>query len=140
MKSLTVLLFFCAFIAISAWDCSGEALTNPKTETRAQEALFSAQATRVVARLVFVDLENCCACTRKRTDESWKALQSVLKQVKGVPLERIHMDTQEKLAQPYLKSNPIMVPPALYFIDGSGGMIEMIQGVLTEDQIRAVLK
>lgn len=55
-----------------------------------------------VSRIVFLDLEDCCDCTRNRIDTSWNTLQAVLSGETGSPpVERIHMDSQSDGAVPY---------------------------------------
>lgn len=93
-----------------------------------------------VTRIVFVDKEQCCDCTRKRIDASWKALTDVLGYPPaGVDVERIHMDSQADKAEPYKKQRPIMVPPALYFFDEQGKLVEVLQGEVKSEQIKKLL-
>jgi hypothetical protein len=91
-----------------------------------------------VARIVFVDKENCCACTRRATDASWSALQEALGGA-SIPIERIHMDTQADQAGPYLEMQAMMAVPGIYFLDASGGFINMLQGEVAAGAIRAIL-
>ncbi len=92
-----------------------------------------------VARIVFVDQEECCACTRDRTDATWAALQGALETSPKVPVQRIHSDTEAGAAGPYLALRPMMVVPGLYFLDADGQLIEMLQGELTAEAIGALL-
>ena len=103
----------------------------------------SAQATpaaAAVAKIVFIDQEVCCDCTRERIDGTWAALSKAMEGGAGVPVERFHLDTQEEQARPYLAMRPLMVAPGLYFLDSDGGLVEMLQGELSEGQIGAVLQ
>lgn len=93
-----------------------------------------------VAHIVFVDLERCCSCTRTRIDNTWKALMEVLGFPPTIPLDRFHMDTQADKAAPYRAKKPIMVPPAIYFLDGKDGLLEMLQGEITAAQIKKALQ
>lgn len=93
-----------------------------------------------VARIVFVDLEKCCACTRKRIDKSYKALTDVVGFPPVPDVERIHMDTKQAKAAPYKKLKPIMVPPAIYFLDKQGKLATFLQGEITQQQVREALK
>jgi len=108
---------------------------NPPTTTDAP-----ATADKPVAKIVFLDQEQCCDCTRERIDGTWSELTAALGEGSEVPVERIHNDTQEDLARPYLDLRPMMVAPGLYFLDPDGGLIEMLQGELTQAQITAVLR
>ena len=92
-----------------------------------------------VARVVFVDQEKCCACTRKRIDASWKALMAVLGFPPTIPLDRYHLDTQEKQAEEFLSKKAIMTAPGIYFLDKAGKIVELLQGEVSEAQIKAAL-
>lgn len=97
-------------------------------------------ATKTAVRIVFVDKENCCKCTGQRTEKSWSALQGALKNKTGkVPVERIHIDTQADKAAKYKAMKPIMVIPAIYFLDADNGLIEMLQGEVTREQVEKFL-
>ena len=93
-----------------------------------------------VTRIVFLDLEDCCECTRNRIDTSWNALQAALSGEPGAPpVQRIHMDSQNDRAAPYQEIKPVMVAPALYFLDGGGRLVSFLQGEVTEEQVRDVI-
>ena len=64
-----------------------------------------------VVRIVFIDKENCCKCTRERTEKSWAALQEAL-EGKSIPVERVHVDTQATEAGKYRKIKPMVAIPA----------------------------
>ncbi len=92
-----------------------------------------------LARIVFVDQEKSCACTKKRIDASWKALMTVLGFPPTIALDRYHLDTQDKQAEPFLAKKPIVAAPGIYLLDQSGGLLELLQGEVTEAQLRATL-
>ncbi len=92
-----------------------------------------------VASIVFVDKEKACACTKDRVDASWKALTEVVGFPPVPDVTRIHMDTQEDKAAPYQAKKAIMVPPAIYFLGKGGKLVEVLQGEITAEQVRAVL-
>ena len=125
--------------------CGGEqasaqaAPTDPSAGDTPAPTEQPAKAATAVAKIVFVDQEVCCNCTRERIDGTWAELQKALEAGPEVPVERIHGDTQEEQARPYLDMRPLMVAPGLYFLDADGGLVEMFQGELTEAQIAAVL-
>jgi len=91
-----------------------------------------------VTRIVFLDKENCCQCTRAATDASWAALQEALGDA-SIPIERIHVDTQADQAGPYQGMQAMMAVPGIYFLDASGGLVGMLQGEVTAAQVGAVL-
>ncbi len=93
-----------------------------------------------VARIVFVDQKQACDCTRKRIDGSWAALQAALGARKHIPVERIHMDTDQAKVEPYEEMRAIMVLPAIYLLDGSEKLIDMVQGEVTTDSIGRALQ
>ena len=112
--------------------------------SRAEGAPSAAPAKKVqsgrVARIGFIDLERCCACTRTRIDAAWKVLTEVLGAKPAIPVERVHLDTQAAKAAPYRAKKELMFPPAIYFLDRKEGLVEMLQGEVTAAQIRKVLK
>lgn len=112
---------------------------SAETDTAASETAAVTGVNKLVAKIVFVDQEEACDCTRARIDATWAALQLALEGREGLPVERIHGDTQEPEAKPYLEMRPLMVAPGLYFLDADGGLVEQLQGELTEGQIGALL-
>jgi hypothetical protein len=92
-----------------------------------------------VARIVFIDQEKCCACTRRRIDTSWKALMAVLGFPPTIALDRYHLDTQDKQAEPFLSKRAMVAAPGIYFLDQGGNILELLQGEATEAQIRKAL-
>jgi len=92
------------------------------------------------ARLVFIDLEKSCPCTQRRIASSWKALTAVLGTSPSIPLDRFHLDTQDTKAEPYVDKRPMMVAPGLYVLDQRGNIIDLLQGDITEAQLRGVIR
>jgi len=93
-----------------------------------------------VAKIVFIDKEKACDCTRKRVEETWTALQSALGTPPALPVQRLHGDSQAAEAATYTNAKPLMVPPGIYFIDGQGAVVEMLQGEVEAKEIAAVVK
>lgn len=93
-----------------------------------------------VAEIVFVDKEKPCPCTDERTKASWKVLQNALKDRKDVRVTRIHYDTESAKAERYTRLKPLMVIPGLYFMNGQGKVLAMLQGEVKLAQITAVFK
>jgi hypothetical protein len=152
-----IVVFLLALPALSGCDRKAEANSEPRTSTTsAVQTTTSAvppamspaagpsgagavsTPASAVARIVFVDKENCCACTRRATDASWAALQEALGGA-SIPIERIHMDTQADQAGPYLEMQAMVAVPGIYFLDALGGFINMLQGEVTASAIRAIL-
>jgi hypothetical protein len=94
----------------------------------------NAPSTKVV-RIVFVGKEHACDCTRKKVETALAALQKVLGTPPKIPVEMLKVDTEEDKVEPYRKQKPMMAIPAIYFVDGKGGVVEMLQGEITAEQI-----
>jgi len=92
-----------------------------------------------VALIVFIGQNQACACTRDRIDKSWKALQEALTGRPKVKVHKIQWDVDEMEAEKYSALKPVMVIPALYFLDNKGGLIGFLQGEVTADQIASVM-
>jgi len=103
-------------------------------------AMAATPATSKVARVVFMDKEHACECTRKRVDDTWAELQTALGTPPKLPIERIHIDTQAAQAGPYTSAKPLMVPPGIYFVDQQQRVFELLQGEVKAEEITAVLK
>ena len=93
-----------------------------------------------VAKIVFVGQKQACPCTRKRIDGSWAALQAAAGARKHIPIERIYMDTDEVEVEPYEEMRAIMVLPGIYLLDGSGKLLDMVQGEVTTDNFNRILQ
>lgn len=92
-----------------------------------------------VARIVFIDKENACDCTRKRADDSWASLEEALGDQPSIPVERIYIDTEEERAAPFQELRPLMVIPGIYFLGEDGSLLEMLQGEVKADKMRAIV-
>lgn len=109
-----------------------EAPATPEDDTKVQTA--------AVAKIVFIDKENCCKCTKERTDNSWDAMQEAIKDLSpAIPVEHIHSDTQAKQANQYRALMPMVTLPALYFIDEEGKIVKLLQGEVKTQEITAIL-
>jgi hypothetical protein len=124
----------------TAVPATGTTAAPPATTPVADPAGAGAAAAPAsrVARIVFLDKEQCCDCTRKAQEASWTAIQTALGGA-AIPVERIHFDTQSGQAEPYRALRPMMASPGIYFLDAAGGLVEQLQGEVTADQVRAVL-
>ena len=144
MKTIRAAMLACA-LAVSAIAASGcekgaTAAGNPDGGATAG-AKAAAQSVSKVAKIVFIDLEECCDCTRKRIDGSWAALQEALKgRSPALPIERIHQDKDAEKAEGFRLMKPYMVVPAVYFLDASGALVEQLQGEITVEQFTKALR
>jgi hypothetical protein len=91
-----------------------------------------------VTKIVFIGMAEACPCTKRSIDGTWKALNQANSSA-GVPVERIHIDTEEQKVEPYKSLRPMDTVPALYFLDGKGALVEMLQGEVTSAEIAKVL-
>jgi hypothetical protein len=94
----------------------------------------------VLARIVFIDKEKACDCTRKRVEQTWTALQSALGTPPALPVQPLHVDTQAAEAATYTSAKPLMVPPGIYFVDRQGAVVGMLQGEIESEEIEMALK
>jgi hypothetical protein len=92
-----------------------------------------------VARIVFIGQEQACHCTRDRIDGSWTALQAALGEGSGIAVERLRRDTQADQVEEYRMLRPFVTVPAIYLLDEDGAIVELLQGEVTEEQVRTAL-
>lgn len=121
--------------------CNQKAEAAGGTE-QAQPAQSTSAATRksAVARLVFLDKAEACECTQKTINKGWSTLQTALGSGNPLPVDRIHIDTQADQAAPLLAQRKIVAVPALYVLDASGNVLEMLQGELEEAEVRKAMR
>jgi len=124
----------------SAAEKPAPAPTEPPeaSETSGGKAPGDASASEV-KRIVFIDKERCCACTRRAIDATWAALQEGLGQDGKLPVERVHLDTQAAQAGKYRAKRALVTAPAIYFLDEADGVVELLQGEVTLEEVRTVL-
>lgn len=129
-------------LVMLAASCKQEVAAPEKAAVTPETANTSATqaATSRVAKVVFVGQKQACDCTRKRIDGSWAALQAAAGARKHIPIERIYMDTDEAKVEPYEEMRAIMVLPAIYLLDGSGKLLDMVQGEVTADNFDRILQ
>lgn len=125
----------CALLVVSGVLVSGCGNAPAGTPPAVKSGAAVASTAPALAKIVFVDQEECCNCTRDRIDATWKAIMDAVGEPPVVPVERIHSDTQPELAAEYTTFKPIMVMPAVYFVGADGSVLEMLQGELRAVQI-----
>ncbi len=103
-------------------------------------AAVKAAPSSKLARIVFIDKEKACDCTRSRVEQTWASLQAALGTPPALPVQRWHVDTQAAEASAYTGAKPLMVLPGIYFIDGQGSIVETLQGEVAAKEIEAVVK
>jgi hypothetical protein len=130
----TLLTVLATGLTLVQLGCRAEPASAAAAAAPAEAAPATPKAPEV-KRIVFVDKEEACACTRERADLTWAALQAALGADSKLPVERVYLDTQHDKAAPYLAMAEVMVVPGVYLLDGEGKLIEMLQGELTKDQL-----
>ena len=142
---MRVTMMLCLLVSVTLSACerkesAAAAIKGRACEPGVSDATCTPAATAAVARVVFVGKENACQCTRKAIDASWKALEAALGPHNRIPVEQVKVDTESDRVAPYRAKRAFMALPAMYFFDAAGGLVEMLQGEVTEEQVRAVLK
>jgi hypothetical protein len=145
MKTIhLVTLLFGSVLLFAAAGCnrtsSAAAAQTTASATSVSQPAAANPAAAKVARIVFVGKEHPCDCTRKALDAGWAALQKALGTPTKVPVEKLQVDTDGSKVDPYRNQKPIMALPAIYFLDGKGTVVELLQGEVTTDQIAGVLQ
>lgn len=139
-------LLLITLIGLALAGCDGEAKAAKPGCDLAQAAALEAagQSPQSVGsklhRVVFIGLEEACGCTRDRIDATWEALDAALLERPDVMVERIFGDTQEDQAAPYIAMKALVVAPGVYFLDAEDGLLEMMQGKLSAEQLVGAVK
>jgi hypothetical protein len=119
--------------------CERTKAASPRAAAQPPASAVKSPPVSKLARIVFIDKEKACDCTRKRVEQAWTTLQSALGAPAVLPVQRLHVDTQAAEAAVYTNTKPLMVLPGIYFVDGQGGVVEMLQGEVEAKDIAAVL-
>jgi len=115
-----------------AWGC------KQPTEQETPVSAGPVTTSTAIDRIVFIDMADACDCTKKKIATAQEALEKALGQ-EEIPVERIHMDTEDEKADVYRDKKPFMVVPALYFLDDAGNVLTLLQGDITETQVAEAL-
>lgn len=92
-----------------------------------------------LSKIVFVGKEHACDCTRKAVDAGWAALEKAVGTPAKVPIEKLYADTEAARVEPYRSQKAILALPAIYFVDGQGAVLDLLQGEVSESQVQPVL-
>lgn len=138
--NLTLILLAVVAIVVMGVSCTKNAAKAESPATGDDGGAQKTSAAKPVAKIVFVDKENCCKCTGERTEKSWNALMAALKgKSTPIPVERVHVDTQADQAAKYKAKKSMVAIPALYFLDADGNLVEMLQGEIKQEQVEKLL-
>ena len=88
-------------------------------------------------KIVFVGQAEACDCTRDRIDDSFNALQAALVGHDDVTIERLERDVDTQEVERLVALEPLMVAPGIYFLDANGGLVLLLQGEVTKEQVAA---
>jgi hypothetical protein len=143
MKSRWLIRSAVVAVAATVACRSSEVKPEPSAASSTSAATAAApvsSAQTPLTRIVFVDQEKCCQCTRDRIEGSWAALQAALAgRGNSIPVARVHVDTQPQLAAEYRAKRPFLALPAVYLLDGSGNVLELLQGELSQAELSAAM-
>jgi hypothetical protein len=93
-----------------------------------------------VVKIVFVGQADACECTLQRIHNGWGALKRALGTPPAVPVVRLQIDADAAKVDSYIRQRPILVIPAVYFLDENGVIVELLQGEITESQITPLIE
>jgi len=135
-RLLRIIVSMCAAFAVAVLvvGCEQERAASGPPSTAAAPAQPEPKGVKV-ARIVFVGKKNACECTRKRVDDSFAALQTVLEGRSEIAVQRLQVDVDEAGVKQYRELRPIMVLPAIYLLEASGALIDVLQGEVTVEQL-----
>jgi len=136
----TLLLGILTYCSIGLLGCerSQVATSSPHPASAAQSVVAKPEAPQV-ARIVFVGKEHACDCTRKTVDGAWAILSNALGMPATLPVDRLAIDTEADKVAPYQQMRPILALPAIYFLSGTNGVVDLLQGDVTSEQVASAL-
>ena len=141
MKRVSSFLFAAGLgiaVVASAASRTPEIAASGQTTT-VDAPIKQATASPKVAKIVFVGKKNACDCTRKRVDDSFAAMQKALQGRSDIAVERIQVDVDEEAAAQYQKLRPIMVLPAIYLLENTLALGDLLQGEVAPEQLRKAI-
>ncbi|GAB4300487.1 MAG: hypothetical protein Kow0090_15980 [Myxococcota bacterium] len=144
MRQLFIIsLFGCFLLAIAALGgcrkpdsdgrskaSSGESVRNSVGESVAVEKKAYAN------RVVFINMKEACACTKRRIDATWDALQSALPKNRPVEVETIYWGEEDDKVRRFHNLRAFRVLPAVFLFDGGGNLIAMLEGEVKAEKFR----
>ena len=121
-------------------DASGSDCDVPAAKALEAQGQVAQAVGAKLHRVVFIDQEEACGCTRERIDATWEALDTALVDRPEITVERVFGDTQESEAAPYIAMKALVVAPGIYFFDEKDTLLEMMQGKLSAEQLAVAVK
>lgn len=106
-----------------------------------QEAPVSAgpvTTSTAIERIVLVGMADPCDCTRKKIEKAQKAIEAA-GGAETTHVERLDLETDDDKIDVYRDMKPFQVVPALYFVDDAGNVLTLLQGDITEKQVRETI-
>jgi len=141
MKIKTLLLCIVTLAAIFSLACNRTSSAGNKqgSNVKVAQAKNSTKAESKVARIVFVGQKQACDCTRNRIEATWNTLKNALKAKPELPVKRIQRDVDVEEMKKMARLKPLMVAPGIYFIDKQDGLVELLQGEVSKEQMEKVI-
>ena len=125
-------------VAVLAAACKQEVSASGQPAT-ANAPSKQAAVSPKVAKIVFIGKKSACDCTRKRVDDSFAALQKALEGRSSIAIEQLQVDVDEEAVARYQKLRSFMVLPAIYLLEGSGSLVDLLQGEVTVEQVQKTI-
>ncbi len=132
-------IFSVLALSFALMGCERSQAATPNSAGATASAAQAATAQTKTTKIVFVGKQNACACTKKSIDASWAALQKALGTPAKLPVQELKVDTQPDKVEPYRKQKPMMALPAIYFVDGKGAVLDLLQGEVSDTQVQPIL-
>ncbi|MDF1561450.1 MAG: hypothetical protein P1V51_00300 [Deltaproteobacteria bacterium] len=129
-----------ALLALTAACNEPVSLSRPAAPAETAAPAEAATPRQVVKRVVFVGKQGACDCTKAKVEASWAALQQTLGTPAKLPVEKLQIDVDGPQVAFYQQQKPILALPAIYLIDETATVVELLQGEVTADQLTAALK
>lgn len=93
----------------------------------------------LVSKIIFVDKQNACKCTRAKTENAWNLLNESIKNNKSISLEKVFGDVEPQKIEPFKAQQSFFAYPAIYFLDSQNKVIKLLQGEIDEQSVKAVI-
>ena len=124
--------------AICACRTPAPAAESPQSGGVTEEAAAGPTDSKLISKVLFVDLTDPCKCTKSRQEKIWNELQLAVKGT-DIEVERVHWDTEGERAESYAEERQFTVIPALYFLDADGKLTGMLQGEIAQSQLETMI-
>ena len=139
-SSIARVLSMLVALSFAAASGCGDGQPSAPAPAATAEPTAAGQVGTAVSKIVFVGQKDACECTRKRIDSGWSALSAVLAEHPQIQVEKIQLDVESKRYDELDDLRSLLVAPGIYCFDGSGKLVELLQGEVEEYKIAELLK